>query len=139
MRNNSLFDRVFSTASWIIVLGLLVAVANLWLDAPTGLGPVAGALGVYGSQVFYTVLYGSLALSLGYAKIFKKHRMRKNTLLVIYLVGFFTTLLTVLLVGWNIKILDNLIIAITAAFCWLYWKFKTEYHDADYIEEESNN
>lgn len=136
MVNNPKWDKVFSFVSWIIVFALLYAVVSLWITPPSGAGPVANAAGALGAQIFYTLLYLGEAAFLGFAKFFKKKKMRSHTLLVIYLTGFFTSLLTIGIIGWTPKLIDNIVTAAAAAFCWLYWKFKTQYIDTKQFDED---
>lgn len=130
------WDRLFSTVSWFVAIALIFAAVNVWFAEPSGAGPISSSLGILGAQVFYSALYGLEALFLGFAKWTKRDKMRKHVLLVIYLTGFFTTLLTFLLVGITPKILDNLAISVAAAWCWLHWKFRTEYVDIEVLDEE---
>lgn len=137
MANYVWSDRFFSTLSWLVVLGLFVAATGIWFAPPSGMGPVAGLLGIKGTQFFYMFLYGAEAAVLMIAKLFKYRRMRKHILMVIYLTGFFTTFMSILLTGFSPKIIDNFLIATGAAACWLYWKFKTEYIDPHLIQDDT--
>lgn len=137
MANYVWSDRFFSTLSWLVVLGLFVAATGIWLAPPSGAGPIAGWLGIKGAQYFYMFLYGSEAAALMIAKFFRNKRARKNVLMVVYLTGFFTSLMSILIGGFSPKIIDNLLVAIGAAACWLYWKFKTEYVDPKVIQNET--
>lgn len=137
MANYRLWDRVFSTISWFIVVGLVFAAASLWLSPPTGLGPIGSWLGVSGAQYFYTVLYGVEALALAVAKLFEKKNARKHVLMVVYLTGFFTSILNLTITGFSPKLIDNLAVSAGAAVCWLYWKFKTEYISANALQEDT--
>lgn len=127
MKGNKRYDRIFAFTSWLIVFALLYSATAVWIVPPSGAGPVAQLLGVLGSQIFYCLLYVGESLTLAYSKLKKRARLRKNTLLVIYLTGFFTSLLTIGITGWTPALLDNLVISVAAAGCWLYWTFKTEY------------
>lgn len=127
MDNHPRWDRVFSTASWLIVVGLLYAAVAIFLASPSGAGPVAQLIGVHGSQIFYACLYTLEAVLLAFSKFFKKKKMRKRMLMVIYLTGFFTSILTISITGFVPKLIDNILISVVAAGCWLYWTFKTEY------------
>ncbi len=136
MKQSDRNDRIFSTASWIIVFALLFGVGYLWVFPPTGAGPVAQLIGIQGSQIFYTVLYSAEALLLGFAKVFKKKKLRKAALLTIYLTAMFTTILTFILAGVGFSIIDNVLLAVLSFACFLYWKFKTEYLDPDVFYED---
>lgn len=131
-------DRLFATVSWFVAVALIFAAANVWFAPPAGAGHIAGALGILGSQIFYSALYGLEALVLGFAKWKRRDKMRKHTLLVIYLTGFFTTLLTILLVGFTPKVIDNFAIAVAAAWCWLHLTFRTEYVDIEVLDDEKS-
>lgn len=127
MPKYAMWDRVFSGVSWLIVGALISATVGVFMFPPTGLGPVAGALGIWGAQVIYGVLYGVLAVALAVAKLFRRKKFRKHVLMVTYLTGIMTTLLTVILVGFHPKIIDNVIIIVASAGAWVYWKFRIEY------------
>ena len=136
MKNNPQLDRVFSFVSWIIAIALIYSAVNVWMVEPSGAGPIANAAGVLGAQIFYSLLYLGEAGFLAVSKWLKRKKMRKNTLLVIYLTGFFTSILTLFIAGWTPKLIDNVLISESAAFCWLYWKFKTEYIDVKEFDED---
>lgn len=122
-----MWDRVFSAISWLIVLALVVASASSFIFPPSGLGPVAGLVGIWQAQVIYGTLYGILALALGVSKLFRRKKFRKHVLMVTYLVGLMTAILGVILVGLTPKIIDNVIIIVASAGAWVYWKFRIEY------------
>jgi hypothetical protein len=123
------WDIVFSTLSWLIVVGLFFAAANIYITPPTGAGPLSQAIGIPKTQIVYFVVYAGEGIALTIAKLFKTKKIRKTVLMVIYLTGFFTSLLTLLIVGFVPQVIDNIVVAVAAAICWLYWKFKTEYID----------
>lgn len=127
MPNTKLWDNFFATASWLIVIALLVAVVTLFFVDPSGSGPVAQLIGITAAKWFYITVYGTEALVLGYSKVKKKKRLRKQALLAIYLTAIFTSILTLLLSGLGLGLIDNMVLVVLAAGCWLYWKFKTEY------------
>ena len=137
MANYRLSDRFFSIISWFVVAGLVVAAASLWFSPPSGLGPVGSWLGVSGAQYFYTVLYGGEALALAAAKLLRKKNARKHVLMVVYLTGFFTSILNLTITGFSTKLIDNLVISAGAAVCWLYWKFRTEYIPVNALQEDT--
>ena len=127
MNNHPRWDKVFSTASWIIVIALLYGAVAIWFAPPSGAGPVAQLIGSTGSQVFYCALYGIEGALLAYSKFFKRKKLRKNMLMIIYLTGFFTSILILSIAGWSTGLIDNFLLAGLASGCWLYWTFKTEY------------
>lgn len=141
MNTHPFWSRFFSTASWFIVAALFFSATAIWIDTPAPNGPVTQLIGLLGAQIFYCALYGIQALVLMWAKIKPKQRakLRRNTLLVIFLTGVFTTILTYLLNGgFVVAGIDNLLISVAAGFCWLYWKFKTEYLTQEQFTEYSN-
>lgn len=137
MVGNSKWDRVFATASWIIVIFLFIsAYTVMFVSPPAGSGPVASLIGIAGAKIFYFVLYLVEAIVLAYSKFFKKKNLRKHTLVAIYCTGAFTSLLTLVGVGWSTKVIDNIVVTVVSAGCWLYWKFKTEYIDPATFEQD---
>jgi len=129
MRENKKWDAVFATASWVIVVALVVAVVSLLIQDPSGAGPVSRLLGVTAAKWFYIALYSAEALVLAYSKLWRRKELRKKALVAVYLTGLFTSILTLSIVGITPKIIDNVVLAVVAGGCWLYWKFKTEYID----------
>lgn len=129
------WDKIVATASWLIVLFLMWSAVGLWISPPTGAGPVAQALGVFGAQLFYTVLYGAEAALLTWAKLTGRMALRKATLLAVFFTGAFTFGLTISIVGFSVQMLDNMALFALAGICWLYWKFKTEYMTSEEAKE----
>lgn len=128
------WDKFFATISWIIVFALLYSIVALYITPPSGAGPIARALGTAGAQIFYTVLYAGEAGFLAFAKMTHRNELRKKVLLVTYLTGFFTSILTISILGVHPGLIDNLVISAAAAACWLYWKFRTDYVTYEEIE-----
>ena len=127
MMEHPKWDKVFAFASWLIVLALIFSSYWAFTHVPGPNGPVAQIVSPIFASFFYGTLYAVQSFLLAYSKTFKKKNMRKKVLMFIYITGFFTTLLSVLLIGFQPRIIDNIIITVAAAGCWLYWKFKTEY------------
>lgn len=137
MPTTPVWDKVFSTASWLIVVFLFIsAYTVMFVAPPAGSGPVAGLIGVVGAKFFYFFLYIIEAAVLAYSKLFKKKNLRKGALVAIYCTGAFTSLLTLAGVGWSTKVIDNIAVTVISAGCWLYWKFKTEYIDPSLFERD---
>lgn len=132
------WDRVFSTTSWLLVFLLLLSSLSLWTFAPPSpLGPVVTATSLFIATVIYSTIYAGQALALAYAKLRKRKTLRKHLLLFIYLFSFFTTVLAIgLSRGFDVRLIDNFLVVIISAGCWLYWKFKTEYIDPKEFEKE---
>lgn len=139
MRKRINWDKVFSFTSWLLVFFLAYGATVLWIFPPSGDGPIAGLVGILNAQIFYSTLYLTEAALLGYAKWKKKNRMRKNVLLLIYLTGFFTTLLGAILGGVpamiSPKLIGNFVLSMAAAFCWLHWTFRHEYMTQEEFNE----
>lgn len=127
MPKNINMNKVVALISWLIVLALIYSTISLFITPPSGAGPVAQAFGVTFAKCFYASLYSIEALVLAFAKFTKRNQLRKTVLLAIYLTGFFTLSLTLAIFGPSWGMIDNLIISVAAAVCWLWWKFKTEY------------
>ena len=121
------FDRIVSIASWLIIPALLFSIVGLWISPPTGAGPVAQAIGILGSQVFYTIVYGTEGAVLTWAKLTGRMKWRKAALLAIFLTGLFTFGLTITIIGFSVSMLDNMALFVFAGVCYVYWKVKTEY------------
>lgn len=127
MNGTPFWDRVFKTASWIIVAALLISSYTVMFVAlPGNTGPVGSLIGATGAKFFYFFLYLGEALVLAYSKVYKRNKLRKHALVAVYSTGAFTSILT-LVNGWSPKVIDNLVFTFVSAGCWLYWKFKTEY------------
>lgn len=127
MVNKYKWDKVVAFTSWLIVFALIWSAISLFITPPSGAGPIASAFGVTFAQWFYTVMYAGEAGFLAFAKLTGRNGMRKVVLLITYLTGFFTLILTFSIYGATFAMLDNLTISVAAAICWLWWKFKTEY------------
>lgn len=136
MTGTPFWDRVFSTASWLLCIVLAFSAVSLWtVFTPVGVPPGAALVGPVGAlgggkvaiQLVYTVLYAGQSILLAYSKLMKRKNMRKHVLLFIYLTGFFTMVLSALVGGFSLRLVDNVLVSLVAAGCWLYWKFKTEY------------
>jgi len=137
MPNTPFWDKIFSTTSWGLVFLLLFQALTLWTIFPPGPGgPIASAGGILVAKTFYTALYGSQAMLLAYSKWKRRKVMRKHVLMFIYLTGFFTSILTLTLAGWDVRLIDNFVAAVVAAGCWLYWTFKTEYISYEQFERD---
>ena len=119
--------KIFETLSWGIVIVLFVSAILIVMFPPVPEGFVAGLIGVTGATIFYFILYTVEAVILAYSKLRQRKLLRKNILMVIYLSGFFITILSIVILGWTPKFIDNLIVAGAAAVCWLYWTFTIDY------------
>lgn len=139
MEQNAKWDKVFSFTSWLIVAALVYSALSLIAIPPGPTGPVAQLLGVKGAQIFYVILYSSQAGLLAYSKLFKKKRLRKIALMVVYLTAIFTFFLSWSAAGITWKIIDNVVIGITSFGCFLYWKFKTEYLTPQQFQDITDN
>lgn len=127
MRKHLNWDRLVSAASWIIVAILLYGVVFILVHDLNTASPIVQALGVTGTRVVFVTMYAVQSSLLGYSKLFHKNKLRRHTLLFIYLTGFFLSILGFTLNGFSIRLVSNLLLSTLAAVCWLYWKFKTDY------------
>jgi len=86
-------------------------------------------------SVIYAVWFALMALTLLYAKWRRKKKIHKFALMSMYLTTLYTLGLTVFALGF-VNIVDDIVIGLIAAFCWMRWKFKTEYiNPAEFHEE----
>lgn len=92
-------------------------------------GPVAAAFGGQVAAVVYGTLFVGLASMLTLAKVLKRKTMHKHALFAIWMTGIFTGILEIVLVGFTWSVADKIVVTISAAYCWLRWKFLTEYID----------
>jgi hypothetical protein len=83
-------------------------------------------------SVIYAIWFVLMALALLYSKIAKKDKLHKHALAAMYLTTVYTISLSLALFGFGgAAIIDDSVIGLTAAICWLRWKLKTEYVDID--------
>lgn len=136
MKSTPSRDKIFALLSWGIVFMMLYAAVQVSLTSSAGTGPVASAIGITAMKVFYASVYSGQALLLAYSKAFKKKQLRKGILMSIYLFMGFTTLLVIAgPTSMSLLFLDNAVITVVAALCWLHWKFRTEYLNPDEFNE----
>lgn len=134
MKKHLNWDRVVAVASWIIVLVLFYGFFYIMTHALNPASPFVKVMGVSGTRIFFSVVYGTQAGLLGYAKLFHKDRLRRHALLFIYLTGFFLAILGLILNGFTIRLVSNLVLASLAAICWLYWKFQNDYLSSEVVK-----
>lgn len=80
----------------------------------------------------YAVLFIGMAMMLLYSKWFRKPKTHKHALMAMYLTTIYTIVLAVAIFGIGAAYIgDDVVIGAVAAFCWLRWKFKTEYLTRD--------
>lgn len=130
------WDIVVSCFSWLIVLVLFYAAFNIIHLPITGKGPVTQLVGPVAAKVFWTLVYSGEAIALMVAKFYRRKTLRKNVLLVIYLTGIFVSVLSLSINGLGVKTIANIVFTASAAICWLYWKFKTEYVNPKQFRDE---
>lgn len=127
-------DKTQSVVEYLVALPFLLGAAQLPFTDPLG---TQGFLVFFGGRIallLYALWFAFIALGLIYAKVRKKPRAHKNFLLAIYLTTIYTSILTWYVAGF-LAIIDDMVIGVLAAVCWLRWKFKTEYVDvAEYYE-----
>ena len=118
-------------------MGLLEYLLGLtWLlSAVSTLGNsnVVTGTGFYSDASFitYAVVFALLGLAIIYAKARSLCRMRKNALMVSYLVTIFTFILDFVLTGLHWSVIDSVIVGAVSALLWLRLKMDTEYTTAE--------
>lgn len=127
MKSSPKRDKLFAGLSWVIVVGMFFAAVQVVMLPSLGTGPVASLVGITAMKAVYATVYASQGALLAYAKLFRRKRLRKAVLMSIYLFMGFTMLLSFGVAGFALTLLDNALIAIIAAICWLHWTFRTEY------------
>jgi hypothetical protein len=122
----------------ILVFLLLVGGVSLFFADPLAqpAGPVAQILGSQLAAYFYASVFVIEGLWLSYAKVFKRKYSRKYALFIIYITLLFTILLEILLTGWGVAAVDNILGTIAAGWCWLNWKMRIEYLNPDEFHKE---
>lgn len=122
---------------WLIIYAFLQnAYTLVFVDYDFG---ATGALAelVVSDPSLYLVAAAFLILGLGLAlsKIFKRKRPHKHFLFWTYIVLFYVIVLEFLISGVGVELIDNVFLLVGCAYCWLRWKFETEYlnpKDYDY-------
>lgn len=79
------------------------------------------AIFVYGASFLAT------GLLLLYGKWFKKKRVHKTALLIMYLTCIYVLVLAIMLNGLSYGLLVTVAVGVVSAALWMRWKFKTEY------------
>src|SRR5690349_16579468 len=119
------------TGEWFLVVVFLASSLDTAASPVLEGGPIAQIFGGEVALWIYTIAFAAVALCLAASKIWRKKRLHKHSLLAMYLLTLWTTILTMSLVGYNsefwLSAIDDIIIGAIAAACWLAWKFKTEY------------
>lgn len=120
-------DRAFSLVEYLLALVFVTSSFSLiGEDAVAGNGFVTHIFGGKIALFIYMIWFAFLGLGLVYAKLRKRRRLHRNILMAIYLTTIYTSILTYYLYGFA-AIIDDIIVGVLAAVCWLRWKFKIEY------------
>jgi hypothetical protein len=113
---------------------VLLSLAMMLGGFTTALSPVEplnGALGFIFSSRITLVVFGVMFFVSGVAVLYGSIRKRKalvgRGLMFIYLITLFTFLLELVAFPGISNWIDNFVISLVAAACWLWWKFRTEY------------
>lgn len=115
-------------AEFLIIIVLTLGGLTLFFADPinTG-GPVARFFGTQIALYVYGGVFMFEGLGLLYSKFFRLKRMHKHILLAVYLTMIFVTILEWGLLGWTLALIDQVVVGLLAAACWLRWKTITEY------------
>lgn len=114
---------------WLLVLVFLTAAYG---EVTTAEPVVQGILGMLFSGPVITVIYATLfvvmALTLAAGKVLKNTKLRKHALLAMYLTTVYTISLSLALFGLgDANIIDDGLIGLFAAACWLRLKQMTDW------------
>lgn len=125
---NRLSNAVCHVGEWLLVVLFFVA-ALIEVTTPN---PITnGVLGFLLSEPIILVIYATwfalMAFGLAYSKIRKKKRLHKYSLMAMYLTTIYTFVLALAGGAGMESLLDDVIIGIIAAACWMRWKLRTEY------------
>lgn len=123
----------------IIVLLIIGGVSLFFADPVNSGGPVARLIGSQAAAYFYGIVFIAEGLGLTLSKTLRRKKFHKNMLLIIYLTLLFTILLEIALVGFGIEVIDNIVASVAAGWCWIRWKFKTEYIDPTEFYEATSH
>lgn len=130
------FDVIQNVCEWVLITLMVAAAVFLLVTATSALpagstGPVAALFGQALAVYVYALIWLAEAVLLALAKWFKWARIRKWTLMAIFMTHFFTLFLAWNLRGFGAHLIDNFVISALAAWLWLRAKL---YYD--YIEYE---
>lgn len=124
---SKLYNALAHVGEWLLVVAFLIAsVSELTYAEPV----VEGFIGILFSgpvtTVIYAVWFTLMAIGLAWSKIRKRKKLHKHSLMAMYLTTFYTISLS-LAIGPPINVVDDIVIGVIAAACWMRWKFRTEY------------
>lgn len=128
------FDVIQNVCEWLLISLMFVAAIFLLVSAASALppgstGPVAALFGHLVAIYIYAGVWLGEAVLLALAKWFKWLRIRKWTLMAIFLTHFFTLFLAWNLRGFGVNLIDNFVISALAAWLWLRAKLYYDYID----------
>lgn len=134
------FDGVLSLFEWLAALVMIVGGISLFFSDPvtTG-GPIVRLLGSAAAGYIYGTGFITAGAFLMIGKAFKKTKIRKNSLMAIYLISIFTFLLEYALIGWTVYLIDSAVLFVVIGAAWLRLKVKTEYIDPKHFAEHFDN
>ena len=133
------FDKVFSTIEVLLALQWIYGGFKVFFGSTVivATNPFVGMLVGQWAIYFYGIFFFATGLTLLLAKFYKKKRVHKFTLAVMYLTCVYVLILAVVVLGLYWGLLTTVIAGILSALCWLHWKFKTEYINPHAIYEQT--
>lgn len=120
-------NAITRVGEWLlVVLFVGASVSELTYAEPAVEGVLSFLFAGPVVSIIYAVWFALMAIALAYSKIRKRKRLHKHALMAMYLTTIYTIALSCA-VGAGFGIIDDVIIGLIAAACWMRWKFRTEY------------
>lgn len=138
MSTNRILDRIQAVVEYLVCLVFLNSAAQLFYTPSIAGKGILFMLGTHTALVVYAVWFIFWALALVYAKVKKKKKLHRNALMVLYLTTVYTAILTAAIIGVPDAI-DDMVLGVIIAACWLRWKFKTEYLSPDFFRASTEH
>lgn len=130
-------NAVAHVGEWMLIVLFFVAAL---IEVTTPNPVTSGVLGFLLSEPIILVIYATwfalMAFGLAYSKIRKKKKLHKHSLMAMYLTTIYTAVLSVAAGVGLVAIIDDIIIGLIAAACWMRWKFRTEYIGPKQFEDD---
>lgn len=121
-------ETVYNIVEWLIVLVTIVGgISLLFADPITSGSFIADILGTKSAGLAYFASLFVPGVCLGVAKVRKLRALHKYSLMSVYLVSIWLVVIETILLGPTFFVIDEIVLGVAAAACWLRWKFKTEY------------
>lgn len=130
---NKFLNRGQELVEWLLgTIFLLGGISTATAPPLTATGALTAIFGGPVALAIYAVWFGLLGIGLLYCKIYrKKKRLHKNILMAMYLTTIYTFTLSLAIYGLEWSLIDDVVVGVLAAICWMRWTIRTEYLTAD--------